>query len=110
MKTYNKWVYKILVEREVEMDFKDYDTTKNNKFQDNPSAYSSFRDTEDVMTVMEWVGVITILFIPLINIIMFSIWAFGKKSNMNLKNFCRAILVVIVIGFCLKALREIFCF
>ena len=62
---------------------------------------ANFRQTENVMTVWEWVGVIVVLGIPIVNIIMYFVWAFSSSTNQNLSNFCKATLMIglIAIGF-----------
>lgn len=59
---------------------------------------SNFRQTEDVMTVWEWVGVIFVLGIPVVNIIMYFVWAFSSSTNQNLSNFCKATLLIALMG------------
>lgn len=54
---------------------------------------------EEVMSVGQWIGVLIVLAIPIINIIMYLIWAFSDNSNKNLSNFCKASLLMALIGF-----------
>lgn len=42
------------------------------------------------MTVKDWVVTQFILALPVINLIMLLVWVFGKTSNVNRKNYCRA--------------------
>lgn len=61
--------------------------------------YGDNRDnTDDVMSVMQWVGVILILGIPIVNIIMYFIWAFSSTTNENLRNFCKATLLITAVA------------
>ena len=52
------------------------------------------------MTVGDWMITLLILAIPIVNIIMYLIWAFGSSGNMSRKTYCQAGLLwgVIVIG------------
>lgn len=59
---------------------------------------SNYGRNDNVMGVGEWVGVIFILGIPIVNIIMYFIWAFSSNTNENLSNFCKATLLVALIG------------
>jgi len=59
----------------------------------------NYRDTYEVMSVSKWIGTILILGIPILNIIMYVIWAFSSNTNPNLSNFCKATLLVGIIGF-----------
>ena len=62
---------------------------------------SNYGRTDSVMTVGEWIGVLIVLGIPIVNVIMYFIWAFSSTTNENLSNFCKATLLIslIVIAF-----------
>ncbi len=45
------------------------------------------------MTVGDWFVTILILAIPLVNIVMYLVWAFSSTGNLNRKNFCIASLI-----------------
>ena len=51
------------------------------------------------MTVGDWMITMLILAIPVVNIIMYLVWAFGT-GNMNRKTYCQAGLLwmVIIVG------------
>lgn len=46
------------------------------------------------MSMGDWVLTILALFIPCAGIIIYFIWAFGKKGNINRRNYCRAYLTI----------------
>jgi hypothetical protein len=55
------------------------------------------------MTIGDWMITLLVLAIPIVNIIMYLVWAFGSSGNVNRKTFCQASLiwfVIIVAGFC----------
>ncbi len=54
------------------------------------STYSN----DQPMTVGQWVGTMLLLAIPLVNIILLFVWAFGSGTNTNKKNYCRATLII----------------
>lgn len=56
-----------------------------------------------VMTMGEWFITYLILMIPMVNIIMLFIWAFGD-GNENRKNFARVQLIFMLISFVLVVL------
>jgi hypothetical protein len=62
-------------------------------------------ETTRPLTVGEWFVTMLVLAIPLVNIIMGLVWAFGSGGNINRRNYCRAALIwmaiaiVISIGF-----------
>jgi chromate transport protein ChrA len=52
--------------------------------------------TERPLTTGEWVITHLILFIPIVNIIMHFVWAFGD-GNISRRNFCRARLLIFAV-------------
>ena len=67
-------------------------------------SYTQQQDpNKEVMSMKEWFLTYLILLIPIINIIMLFIWAFGD-SNENLKNYCRVQLIFMLIGIVLTIL------
>ena len=54
-------------------------------------------DTKKVVTTWEWLIYFFILSIPLVNIIIVFVDAFGSNRNENKKSFCRAILLTFVL-------------
>lgn len=79
--------------------FNENDINRGNNYQyNNYGGGSGPNNTEDVMTTGQWIGVIIVLAIPIINIIMYLFWAFSSTTNENLRNFCRASLILSVIG------------
>ena len=45
------------------------------------------------MTVGDWMVTLLILAIPIVNIIMYFVWAFSSSGNVNLKTYCQASLI-----------------
>ena len=54
--------------------------------------------TEQPLTTGEWVVTHLVLLIPLVNIVMHFVWAFGD-GNISRRNFCRARLLLFAIFF-----------
>ena len=42
------------------------------------------------MTVSDWMLTLLVLAIPLVNIVMYLVWAFSSTGNVNRQNFCKA--------------------
>jgi len=42
------------------------------------------------MTVGSWMLTLLVLAIPLVNLIMYLVWALSGSGNLNRRNFCRA--------------------
>lgn len=51
-----------------------------------------------VISVGDWLITLLIRAIPLVNIIMLFIWAFGSGNNPNKANWAKAVLIWLVIG------------
>jgi len=45
------------------------------------------------MTIGDWMFTLLILAIPIVNIIMYLVWALGSSGNVNRKTFCQASLL-----------------
>ncbi|MCZ8522688.1 hypothetical protein O9H32_24805 [Paenibacillus mucilaginosus] len=60
-----------------------------------PTFYANPGDPKKkVMSVKDWVITSLILAIPLVNIIMLFVWAFGGGANENKANFAKASLLI----------------
>lgn len=59
---------------------------------------SNYRNTDEVMSVGYWILVMLVLAIPVVNLIMYIIWAFSSNTNPNLSNFCKATLIMGLVG------------
>ncbi|OXM85541.1 hypothetical protein [Paenibacillus rigui] len=65
-------------------------------------TYSSIRGPEGtnqapVLTVKQWIVTLIVLAIPLVNLIMLFVWAFGDGTNPNKKNYAQASLLLAAI-------------
>jgi len=54
------------------------------------------------MSVKDWVLTLIILALPVINLVMLLVWAFGSTGNINRKNYCLASLIMIAIAMALS--------
>lgn len=52
---------------------------------------------EEVMSVGDWMLILIVLAIPIVNIIAYLIWAFSSDTNKNKQNFSRATLAFVPI-------------
>lgn len=55
-------------------------------------------DYDYPMTVGDWMITTVVLAIPVVNIIMFLVWAFGSSGNTSRKTYCQAGLLWMLIG------------
>jgi hypothetical protein len=63
--------------------------------------------SEKPLTTGEWFITLFVLAIPVIGLVMHFVWAFGGGGNAGRRNFCRAVLLWIAVGFCLGLLALI---
>lgn len=54
--------------------------------------------TAAVVTTKEWVLIYLIMIVPLVNIVMLFVWAFGSTENPNKANWAKARLIWMAIG------------
>ena len=55
------------------------------------------QDSDEVMSVKEWLITLLILGVPLVNIIMMFVWGFGSSTKPTKANFCKAYLILTAI-------------
>ncbi|NLL90894.1 MAG: zinc ribbon domain-containing protein [Ruminococcaceae bacterium] len=56
------------------------------------------------VSVGAFIGVMLLMAVPLVNLIMLFVWAFGSSTKINLKNYARASLILTLIGIVLAIL------
>ncbi len=59
------------------------------------------REQEKVLGIKDWLKVLIIFMIPIVNIVMWIVWLVSEKTNLNLKNYLIASLILIGIFFLL---------
>jgi len=57
------------------------------------------KNKNKVISTKEWVIINLVMLIPIVNIIMLIVWAFGDNTNLNKANWAKASIIVWVIGF-----------
>ena len=66
------------------------------------------RPQAPVVSIKEWLLTNLILMIPLVNIVMTLVWAFGSNTNPNKANYFKAALILFVIYLVLAVAVVIF--
>ena len=61
-----------------------------------------------IVSIKEWLITNLIMMIPLVNIVMMLVWAFGSNTNPNKANYFKATLILFVIYLVLAAAVVIF--
>jgi len=64
--------------------------------QNNNAYYNS--KVNEIVSLKEWLITMLVLCIPLVNIVMVFVWAFGSNTNPSKANFFKAYLVFMLIG------------
>lgn len=62
------------------------------------------------MSFGDWIKTLLLLIIPIANIILLFIWAFGNRANVNKKNFSKTYLLLMAIVIVLYIIVFIFIF
>ena len=73
-------------------DYNNYGYNVNNTEFDKNYSNNSMDSTP--LSMGEWILTILALFIPCAGVIIYLVWAFGKKGNINRRNYCRAYLSI----------------
>jgi hypothetical protein len=60
--------------------------------------------SQETQSVTDWMIILLITYIPLVNIIMLLIWAFDSETPLSKKNWAKARLIWILIGFAVSAI------
>ena len=56
---------------------------------------NKIREQEKVLGIKDWLKVLIIIMIPIVNIVMWIVWLVSEKTNLNLKNYLIASLILI---------------
>lgn len=76
----------------------------------NQQQYPNFRPVDNSpLSMGQYLVMMLLMAIPLVNIILLFVWGFGEY-NVNKKNFARAQLIMVAIGFVLSILMMILIF
>ncbi|MED1785784.1 hypothetical protein P4V43_28620 [Brevibacillus fortis] len=66
----------------------------------------SVPENERVMSVKDWVITFLIMMVPVVNLVMYFVWAFGSEGNLNRKNWAKANLLIL--GVCIALYLSVF--
>lgn len=75
------------------------ESTNYQPIQNPPPVVNDFNDYSKVkvMSVKEWLLIFVIMILPIVNIVMLFIWAFGSETNKIKSNWAKATLIWMVI-------------
>jgi heme/copper-type cytochrome/quinol oxidase subunit 2 len=66
--------------------------------------YQPFQKQTGELTVGDWMITLLVSFIPIVNIVMMFVWAFGSNTNPSKANWAKATLIWMAIGVVLAIL------
>ncbi len=58
---------------------------------------TNYENNNSPMTTKEWLKIILLMFIPIVDIILLFVWSFGSKKNENIRTFSKATLIMLAI-------------
>lgn len=68
----------------------------NQQYNQNNAGNNQEMDNTP-MDLKDWVLTLIVLMVPCVGIVMYFVWAFGNKGNINRRNFCRAQLIIFAV-------------
>lgn len=60
--------------------------------------YENIQHNSEVVTVKEWLICLLIMLIPLVNIVMIFVWAFGGNTKKSISNFYKANIIFLAVN------------
>ena len=99
-----------LLSEETQQDYKTYHYDLRGSTIALSNAAGTVTDTYSYttpLTVVNYIVIMIIIAIPLLNIIMLFVWAFSKNTNLNKSNYAKANLIMIAIVICIYILLAI---
>ncbi|MDD4495870.1 MAG: zinc ribbon domain-containing protein [Eubacteriales bacterium] len=79
-----------------------YNQSYNQNYNQNYNVQT--QKVAPVLSVGQYIVMMIVFAIPIVNIIMLFVWGFGDSVNPNKKNYCRAALIMAAIGIVLSIL------
>ncbi len=73
------------------------DAYSQNTYYQQP--YSQQQPAKDeTVSVLDWIGTYLIMIIPCVGLIMYIVWAFSSTTKKSKSNFCKAYLIMALVG------------
>lgn len=74
-----------------------YNQGYQQNYNQNYNGYSGRKPLDAPLSMGEWLLTILVGMVPCVGIVVYCIWAFGANTNINRKNYSRAMLIVMAI-------------
>ncbi|MCX4297687.1 MAG: hypothetical protein OSJ73_11715 [Lachnospiraceae bacterium] len=75
-----------------------YQQPYQQQYQQQPPYQAGDSGLEEPVSFGDWMVTMLLLWIPCVNIIMLFVWAFGSGTKKSKSNYCKAMLIWMVIG------------
>lgn len=82
---------------------------QTNQYQPNQQPYGVYQpEVEEPVSLGDWIGSLLLFnFVPCVGLIMCIIWAFSKNTKKSKANFCKAYLIIMLIGLALSIIMGV---
>ena len=80
------------------------DTPTTTVTPQSTKPYQPFQKQAEEITIGDWMITLLLSFLPIVNIVMLFVWAFGSNTNPSKANWAKATLIWMVIGIVLAIL------
>lgn len=89
--------------------FNNFNNNNSNNDNYNSDPYNPYNNTqlEEPVSFKEWMITILIMLIPVVNIVMFFVWAFGGSAKKSKSNFFKAMLIYLAIAIIIEIIAVI---
>ena len=77
----------------------DQQNAYNQQYYNQPSYTQPQKD--ETVSVLDWIGTMLLAAVPCVGIIVYIVWAFSKDTKKSKSNFCKAQLLMMLIGIAL---------
>ena len=75
-----------------------YQQPYQQQYQQQPPYQAGDSGLEEPVSFGDWMVTMLLMWIPCVNIIMLFVWAFGSGTKKSKSNYCKAMLIWMVIG------------
>lgn len=76
--------------------------------QQQSSTYPGQLDGNEPLSLGQYLVMLLLMLVPILNLVMLFVWGFGSSSSLNRKNFARAMLIVSAIMLVISLISSIF--
>lgn len=86
---------------------KPVEPTPQHSYTSSQPPQSNTVPLDKPLSILQYLGIFLLSAVPIVGIVFIFIWAFGSNVNINKKNYCRAVLIMALIGIILSIIISI---